>query len=246
MVPGMSLRLPRRRCRASALAACLVFSVVPVACRTSPPAADSAPAPAPSPATADSARAETIARIRPGLVRAGDPLPELSFDAIEGPPVALASFRGRPTVLVFGSCTCEPFVRSMAAISALDRDFRDRVAFLLVYIDEAHPTDGWVMPGNPFEVARARSIADRRAAATEFRDRLGVAMPIALESMDLQAERIFGAFPNRLVIADADGKVVAIGPAGPGSTLGSARTAAATLESLVGGAPTADGPDRLR
>ena len=65
------------------------------------------------------------------------------------------------------------------------------------------------MPGEPFEVARVRSIADRRAAATEFR--------------------------NRLVIADADGTIVAIGPPGPGSTRGSARTAAATLESLLGG-----------
>ncbi len=67
------------------------------------------------------------------------------------------------------------------------------------------------MPGEPFEVARVRSIADRRAAATEFR--------------------------NRLVIADADGTVVAIGPPGPGSTRGGAPTAAEALESLLGGGP---------
>lgn len=229
----------------SPYAVLLAMALAPVACRN-PPKAEPNPSPpaepvststpgAASPPAPSSAEAETRARIRRGLVGVGDPLPDLTFESLDGPPVALASLRGRPTVLVFGSCTCEPFVGSMTAISALERDFRDRVAFLLIYIDEAHPTDGWVMPGNPFEVARARSIADRRAAATEFRNRLGVEMPIALESMDLSAERIFGAFPNRLVIADAEGKVVAIGPPGPGSTRGSARTAAATLESLLGG-----------
>jgi hypothetical protein len=241
----MSRPPPDHRRRISPYAILIAIVLAPVACRNPPkaepnpstpaePASTSTPGAASTPATS-SAEAETRARIRRGLVGVGDSLPDLTFESLDGPPVALASLRGRPTVLVFGSCTCEPFVGSMAVISALDRDFRDRVAFLLIYIDEAHPTDGWVMPGNPFEVARARSIADRRAAATEFRNRLGVEMPIALESMDLSAERVFGAFPNRLVIADADGTIVAIGPPGPGSTRGSARTAAATLESLLGG-----------
>lgn len=179
------------------------------------------------------ARAETIARIHPGLVRADDPLPELTFESLDGAPLALARLRGRPTVLVFGSCTCEPFVRSMTAISDLEREFHDRVTFVLIYIDEAHPTDGWVTPNNPFEVKRARSLDDRRAAAREFRDRLDVTLPIVLETMDRSAERIFGAFPNRLVIADANGNIVSTGAPGPWSTRDSARTAAATLRSLL-------------
>jgi len=196
----------------------------------SPLACESPPAPADAQA---SARAETIARINPGRVRVGDSLPDLAFESLDGATVTLSSLRGRPTVLVFGSCTCEPFVRSMTAIAELEREFRGRAAFLLVYIDEAHPTDGWVTPNNPFEVARARSIADRRAAAADFRGRLGVALPIALETMERTAEHTFGAFPNRMVIADADGKVVAIGPPGPRSTMDSAKTAAASLRSLL-------------
>lgn len=179
------------------------------------------------------ARAETIARIHPGLVRAGDPLPELTFESLDGAPVALTSLRGRPTVLVFGSCTCEPFVRSMAAVETLAREHGDRAAFLLVYIDEAHPTDGWVTPNNAFEVQRARSLDDRRAAARAFRDRLGVTLPIALETMDRSAERVFGAFPNRLVIVDAAGRIVSTSPPGPWSTRDGARTAEATLRPLL-------------
>lgn len=55
--------------------------------------------------------------------------------------------------------------------------------------------------------------------------------------MERSAEQTFGAFPNRMVIADASGKVVSIGPPGPRSTMDSAKTAAATLGSLLGGAP---------
>jgi len=187
------------------------------------------------PKDADARRAETIKRIHRGLVGVGDPLPELTFESLDGAPVALESLRGRPTVLVFGSCTCEPFVRSMPAISALETEYRDRVLFLLVYVDEAHPTDGWATPNNPFEVARARSMADRRDAATEFRARMGIAFPIVLETMSLSAEQVFGAFPNRLVIADADGRIVSIGPPGPWSVRDSARTAAGTLDASLGG-----------
>lgn len=144
----------------------LLAALGPLACQ-------STPAPTDAQATA---RAETIARINPGRVRAGDSLPDLAFESLDGAPAALSSLRGRPTVLVFGSCTCEPFVRSMAAISELEREFRGRVAFLLVYIDEAHPTDGWVTPDNPFEVARDRSqtAVQRRpssAAASASRSR---------------------------------------------------------------------------
>lgn len=218
-------RLPRRF--AFVVAACLA----PVACRSTPSSEVDA-------ATA-AARAETIARIQPGSVRVGDRLPDVSFESLDGPPVALSSLRGRPAVLVFGSCTCGPFVESMGAIAGLERQFRGRVAFILVYVDEAHPTDGWVMPDNAFVVARARSIEDRRIAALEFRRRLGVSFPIVLETMDRAAERTFGAFPNRMVIADADGVVVATGKPGPYSTTQGAAAAAGVLRSLCAmtGAP---------
>lgn len=216
-------------------------------CRSQPasapnatPAAEAPPIAMPAAGVPDQteARAETIARIQPGLIRVGSVLPDLTFDSLDGAPIALASLRGRPTVLVFGSCTCEPFVESMTAIAAIEQEFRDHAAFVLVYIDEAHPTDGWAMPGNPFEVARARSLDDRRAAAIGFRNRLGIAIPIALETMDRSAERVFGAFPNRLVIADADGTIVSASTPGPWSTREGARTAAATLRSRANPAMT--------
>lgn len=189
---------------------------------------------APADAEAAAKRAETIARIQPGSVRVGEPLPDLSFESLGGAPVALSSLRGMPSVLVFGSCTCGPFVESMAAIAELEREYRGRASFLLVYIDEAHPTDGWVMPGGAFELARPRSIAERRAAAEEFRRRLSVGFPIVLEPMDRSAERTFGAFPNRLVIADAGGTVVANGKPGPFSTAEAVKSARGTLDALIG------------
>jgi hypothetical protein len=42
-------------------------------------------------------------------------------------------------VLIFGSVTCPPFRGHLAGVEQVYRDFRDRAAFLWVYVREAHP-----------------------------------------------------------------------------------------------------------
>lgn len=187
------------------------------------------------PALAVAAADEPVQVVEP--VEPGDSLPELSFESIDGSTVSLASLRGRPAVIVFGSSTCPPFVRSVPLVLALERRFRGRVGFLLVYLDEAHPTDGWALPRNRFEVAQARSIEDRRAAADSFRAAMSIPFPVALDSMSSEARRVFDAFPNRMAIVDGEGRIVHLGPPGPGSTLTSVRTAPDSLRSVLDASP---------
>lgn len=52
---------------------------------------------------------------------------------------------GRPLVLVFGSCTCPPFMASLAQLGEVEKVFTNNADFVLVYIDEAHADDEWCL-----------------------------------------------------------------------------------------------------
>jgi cytochrome oxidase Cu insertion factor (SCO1/SenC/PrrC family) len=178
-------------------------------------------------------------------IRVGLAAPGFTLSSPDGAtPITLRDLRGKPTVLVFGSCTCPPFVRSTAQVSRLMARYGDRVHFLLVYIREAHPTDGWAIEGNAFEVATPRTMDERRSVARAFRSQLDLAIPIVVDTIDDQVAAMYDPFPNRMVILDADGTVVLAEPSGPQSTLNSARRAAGVLDSLLasplGGTRSAD------
>lgn len=49
----------------------------------------------------------------------------------------------RPLVVNFGSCTCPVFMKRMEKFAQLIADFKDVADFVTVYIEEAHPQDGW-------------------------------------------------------------------------------------------------------
>jgi hypothetical protein len=150
--------------------------------------------------------------------------------------IPLASLRGKPTVLVFGSCTCPPFVRSCRETGALFEEYGDRVNFLMVYIREAHPLDGRMVPSNQFRVMTPRTLDERRALARDFVARIGIAMPLVVDTIDNAVARMYEPFPNRMVFLDADGTVVDAAPAGPQSTLESAARARGVLDGLLAAA----------
>ena len=49
----------------------------------------------------------------------------------------------RPMVLNFGSCTCPIFMSEMNKYRKMVKDFSAVADFLIVYVEEAHPIDGW-------------------------------------------------------------------------------------------------------
>jgi len=174
--------------------------------------------------------------IRQGTLEDGAVAPDFALPDIEGKKtVKLSDLKGKPVVLIFGSCTCPPFVASTQATDRLYSTYKDRVHFLLIYIREAHPTDGWVMQGNQFVVKSPTTTEERRGIARDFAKRLNVSIPILVDTPDDKVEKTYACWPNRMYILDAQGKVADKGMAGPGGTSTSAQRAPQVLDRLLQG-----------
>lgn len=63
---------------------------------------------------------------------------------------------GRPLVLNFGSCTCPIFMSQLDAFQKMVNDFRQVADFCVVYIEEAHPSDGWALKVTLISSSRKR------------------------------------------------------------------------------------------
>jgi hypothetical protein len=96
--------------------------------------------------------------------------------------------------------------------------FRDQVEFFVVYVQEAHPTDGWQTDSNIEEGVLFRqhqSYEEREEVAHTCSLGLDIQIPILIEEMDNAIDEAYGAAPERLYFIGADGKVVYQGGAGP-------------------------------
>lgn len=63
---------------------------------------------------------------------------------------------GRPLVLNFGSCTCPIFMSQLDAFQKMVNDFSQVADFCVVYIEEAHPSDGWALEVTLISSSRKR------------------------------------------------------------------------------------------
>jgi hypothetical protein len=87
-----------------------------------------------------------------------------------------------------------------------------------VYIKEAHPTDEWQVPVNERDsvcYAQPNNITERRAIANDFVSRFSWTVPLVVDTMDNRAEAAYAAWPERLYVIGADGKIAYKGANGP-------------------------------
>jgi len=98
------------------------------------------------------------------------------------------------------------------------QQYRDRAAFLFIYIQEAHPEDGWQMESNLEDDVifnRARSLEERREVAGACCQRLDLSMPVVVDRLDNPVDDLYCGWPERLVVVDRDGRVAYISGPGP-------------------------------
>jgi len=111
---------------------------------------------------------------------------------------------------------------------------RAAAVIFLVYIAEAHPVDGWQTASNEEEGIRLRqheTFEARCAAARLCAARLGLGIPTLVDGMDDAAAEAFSAWPERIYIVGADGRIAFRG--GPGPYEFDPDEASAALERLL-------------
>lgn len=77
-------------------------------------------------------------------------------------------------------------------------EFRDFADFVIIYIEEAHATDGWRFDRN-FDIRQHRTLDERFKAARILLD-FDPRCPILVDKMTGDANRLYGALPERLFI----------------------------------------------
>lgn len=96
--------------------------------------------------------------------------------------------------------------------------YQDRVAFYVVYIQEAHPTDLWQLPSNVKEgvlFASPRSDNERTSTALACVRKLDLRLPAVLDHIDNPTERAYTAWPDRMYLIDRTGHVAFKSAPGP-------------------------------
>ena len=106
----------------------------------------------------------------------------------------------------------------MPALNRLYRQYADRAAFYVVYIQEAHPIDGWQLDDNLEDdvlVSSTASDAERVQVAGVCMTKLGIELPAIVDEADDRVEQAYTGWPDRLYVIDSDGKIAYKSAAGP-------------------------------
>jgi hypothetical protein len=104
------------------------------------------------------------------------------------------------------------------ALNRLYRQYEDRAAFYVVYIQEAHPIDGWQLEDNVEDdvlVSSTASDEERVQVAGVCMTKLGIELPAIVDEADDRVEQAYTGWPDRLYVIDSDGRIAYKSAAGP-------------------------------
>ena len=90
--------------------------------------------------------------------------------------------------------------------------------FLVVYIREAHPEEGWILPENRrsgIAVHEPTTGDERRAVAATCAVNLKMSMPTVIDGIDNAVASAYGGWPDRLYLIGTDGHIAYQGGEGP-------------------------------
>lgn len=91
--------------------------------------------------------------------------------------------------------------------------YHDRVQFLVIYIREAHPVDGWHM--GKHDIHDPGTIEERRELAGTCEAAMQYGIRTYVDEMDDPVMTAYAAWPERLYLVGRDGRVAYAGGRGP-------------------------------
>jgi hypothetical protein len=162
---------------------------------------------------------QEIGSLQPGP-RVDESAPDFTLKTNDGKAeITLSRLVGaKPVVLVFGSFTCGPFRGQSGNIEKLYRRYKDRATFVMVYVRDAHPTDGWRMESNDrvgAVTAQPTTYDERVAVAQKCGRVLNLGFPMLVDTIDDSVGARYSGMPGRLYLIDRLGKVAFKSGRGP-------------------------------
>jgi hypothetical protein len=162
---------------------------------------------------------QEIGSLQPGPVL-GSPAPDFTLKTVDGKEEITLSKRigPKPVVLVFGNFTCGPFRSQAGNVEKLYRRYQDRATFVMVYVREAHPSDGWRMESNDrveVSLPQPQSDAERVQVAQACSKRLELGMPMLVDTIHDVVGARYSGMPSRLYLLDRRGHVAYKSGRGP-------------------------------
>ena len=98
------------------------------------------------------------------------------------------------------------------------KEYGDRAAFFIVYIQEAHPSDLWQVSSNVKDeviFSSPENDAERIDLANACIRDLGIELPALVDSIDDATEETYTGWPDRLYVIDAAGRIAYKSEPGP-------------------------------
>ncbi len=146
--------------------------------------------------------------------------PDFTLSTVEGQETVTLSQKigRRPVVLIFGNFTCGPFRNQAGNIEQLYRRYRDRAEFLMIYVREAHPRDGWRMESNDrrgVDIVQPATYDERVAVAGQCQERLALETPLLVDTIDDAVGARYSGMPSRLYLIDREGRIAFKSGRGP-------------------------------
>lgn len=152
--------------------------------------------------------------------KVGAEAPDFTLKSPDGKEtVRLSKLTGkRPVVLVFGNFTCGPFRGMFPDVDSVYGRYKDKARFVMVYVREAHPLDGWKMDSNTrvgVAVKQPTTNAERIGVCEQFTKKLRPGIPVVVDEIADPTGNAYSAMPARLYVIDATGKVAYKSGRGP-------------------------------
>jgi len=145
--------------------------------------------------------------------------PDFTLTSLDGEQITLSKEIGeKPIVLIFGNFTCGPFRSQSGNIEKLYHRYQDRAKFFLVYVREAHPSDGWWMMSNQrvgIDLSQPKLDSDRRSIAVTCKKHLELDLPFLVDGVDDAVGSVYSGMPNRLYLIDQNGRIAFKNGRGP-------------------------------
>ncbi len=122
-------------------------------------------------------------------------------------------------------------MKAAGSLHELCAAYGKQVEFLLVYIREAHPIDGWYL--GKHDIRDPRDLGERGKVASRCEASLALGIRTCVDEMDDTVMKAYAAWPDRLYLVDTGGRIAYAGPSGPfGFRPGKLRKA---IESVLAG-----------